>query len=199
MQSVVGAVYELEALRDVAPEAISEDVSRALGLLRGSIDDARRVISEMRAPVLDSMTLAQSLQMLAERFDRKGQCRVTADVRHIPGLSAQASAACYRVAREAMVNAVRHSRADSIAVRLTTGWTLEGRVLHLLIEDNGIGIEKAPVPAGDHYGLTMMEEQSAMLGGHMSVGSRSRGGTVVSISVPLAQGRNREKVVSIHA
>jgi signal transduction histidine kinase len=195
VQSVVAAVYELEALRDVAPEAISEDVARAIELLRGSVGDARRVISDMRAPVLDSMSLAESLEMLAERLDREGPCRVKAAVQHIPGLSAQASAACYRMAREALVNAIRHAQADVVSVSLAVEWTLEGRVLHLNIEDDGVGIEATRVSTGDHYGLIMMEEQAAMLGGDMKLGSRPSGGTLVSISVPMAQGRNREKVV----
>lgn len=197
VQSMVAAVYELEALRDEAPEAISEDVDRAVDLLRGSIGDARRVISEMRPPVLDSMSLAESLQMLAERFDREVPCRVKAEAQHIPGLSGQANVACYRMAREALVNAIRHAGADVIRVCLAADWTLEGRVLHLVVEDDGVGIENTRSLAVDHYGLAMMEEQAAMLGGHMTVGPRSGGGTLVSISVPLAQGHNREKVASV--
>jgi signal transduction histidine kinase len=195
VQSVVAAVYELEALRDDAPDVLSEDIDRTVDLLRRSIGDARRVISEMRAPVLDSMSLAESLQLLAERLDREVPCRVKAKVQHIPGLSVQASAACYRMAREALTNAIRHASADLIEISLAAEWTLEGRVLHLTIEDDGVGIDSTRLPAADHYGLAMMEEQAAMLGGEMTAGQRPSGGTLVSISLPLAQGRNREKPV----
>jgi signal transduction histidine kinase len=196
VQSVVGAVYELEALRDDAPDALIEDLDRTVDLLRRSIDDARRVISELRAPVLEGMGLAESLQLLAERLDRQVPARVKADVRHIPGLSAQASAACYRMAREALTNAIRHASADVIKISMKAEWTLEGRVLYLTIEDDGIGIENTRPQDLDHYGLAMMEEQAAMLGGQMSAALRPGGGTLVSISLPLAQGRNREKVAT---
>jgi len=81
----------------------------------------------------------------------------------------------YRIAQEAVNNAVKHSKASSIRIRLgATGDRVE-----LRIADDGVGIPLSPVRKGG-MGLHIMEYRARMIGGTLTVGRGGKGGTVVS-------------------
>jgi signal transduction histidine kinase len=85
--------------------------------------------------------------------------------------------ALIRIAREAVVNAVRHGRAQSISVELTNG-----RGIHLSIQDDGVGFDPSRPHPG--FGLTSMKERAANLGGDLNIRSSPGGGTEVDVVVP---------------
>ncbi len=84
----------------------------------------------------------------------------------------------YRIAQEAVSNAVRHGKAKSITISL--GRT--GERLRLEVRDNGTGLP-ADVDQARGMGLRIMQYRAAMIGGSISVQSPSHGGTVVSCSI----------------
>jgi signal transduction histidine kinase len=86
----------------------------------------------------------------------------------------------YRVAQEALGNAVRHAHAHEIAIRIERA----PHGLRLQIHDDGIGFDPRHVdPRG--LGLTGMRERAALLGGRLRVASRPGSGTRVVLLVPL--------------
>jgi signal transduction histidine kinase len=183
VQSVVGSLYQLEALSDaVQPEAKGQ-FEEAVSVLRKSITDARRIIWELRPPVLEELGLAASLRALAGRTGSEGGVHVGVRVNDIPGLSDGEATALYKIAREALLNARRHSRADKIGLSLWEEGS-DGRSVHLRVEDNGVGFDRATTQFADHYGLAMMEEQAALLGGTLVIESIPLQGTVVEASIP---------------
>jgi PAS domain S-box-containing protein len=85
----------------------------------------------------------------------------------------------YRIAQEAVTNAVKHSQAGEILVRLEG---VSGQV-QLSISDNGIGIERRNKQG---LGLRTMEHRRALIGAALTVQRKGkRGGTVVTCTVPL--------------
>jgi signal transduction histidine kinase len=93
----------------------------------------------------------------------------------LPLLPAAIEVAAYRIATEAMTNAVRHSDATHVVVRVGCD-----EALSVEIDDDGSGSE--PWIAG--VGIAGMHERVAELGGRCSVGPSSRGGSV-RVSLPL--------------
>lgn len=86
----------------------------------------------------------------------------------------------YRIAQEALNNAVRHGRAQTITVTLAA----DDEALHLWVRDDGVGIpEKLPETSG--MGLRIMHYRARLLGGHLEVRRREEGGTEVHAAVPL--------------
>ena len=87
----------------------------------------------------------------------------------------------YRIAQEAVNNAVRHSRADQISITLSSG----GDKIVLEVIDNGVGIRQAPAmssktsgrPSG--FGLEIMDYRAGIIGGQLRVTRRDSGGTSV--------------------
>jgi two-component system CheB/CheR fusion protein len=87
----------------------------------------------------------------------------------------------YRIAQEAVNNAVKHSQASLILVSLRTR---DGRI-ELRVTDNGIGITASPSTSGG-MGLHTMEYRTRTIGGTLSVATGPNGGTVVSCLAPLS-------------
>ncbi|HSE24212.1 MAG TPA: sensor histidine kinase [Pyrinomonadaceae bacterium] len=88
----------------------------------------------------------------------------------------------YRIGREALVNAFRHSNANRIEVELEYG----AREFRLLIRDDGIGIAAEVMDQGraGHWGLSGMRERTTEIGGKLKVLSRTGAGTEVALSIP---------------
>ena len=87
----------------------------------------------------------------------------------------------FRIAQEALQNALRHAEAERIDVRLEDG----GGLLVLTVADDGRGFDPAAAGLrGRRLGLTSMEERAAALGGRLEVASAPGAGTTVRLEVP---------------
>ena len=95
-------------------------------------------------------------------------------------LPARIEASLYRIAQEALTNAIRHADARCLAVALT----IKPDQVDLLIEDDGRGFDAAHVPK-DRYGLVGLNERVKLLGGTMQIHSSIGEGTRLEVSVPL--------------
>ena len=95
-------------------------------------------------------------------------------------LPANVRVGMYRVAQEALQNAVKYSQAAHIQTHL--GWA--GGTLTLTIEDDGVGFD-VDAAWGKGLGLISMRERVQAMGGTFEIQSTANGGTRVSVSVPL--------------
>lgn len=152
--------------------------------LRDQTGDAvagiRRLVYDLRPPVLDDRGLLAALAEQAARFEHDG-LRVTLDLPDVlPALPAALDVALYRIALEAVTNVVRHARASScdIALRTEPGWIV------LLVRDDGRGLPPDHVSG---VGCASMRERAAELGDSVTVESRSAYGTGVTARLPLVQ------------
>jgi signal transduction histidine kinase len=135
--------------------------------------------------VLEGLGLADSLRALADRTDGEGPAHVGASVQDIPGLSQGKTTALYRIAREAVINAKRHARPGHIWLSLRQDEGHGGPLARLLVEDDGDGFDVASRRVDDHYGIAMMEEQAAVVGGSLRIVSEPGRGTLVEGSIPV--------------
>jgi signal transduction histidine kinase len=97
----------------------------------------------------------------------------------LPELSAGRQAAIYRVAQEAVNNAVRHSGAGEVCIRLLA----HQRSVLLEVADTGHGFAPQAPSAG--LGLPSMRERAATVGGKLTIVSGPGAGTVVRLTVPV--------------
>ena len=99
---------------------------------------------------------------------------------HLEPLPAAVEVAAYRIVVEAVNNALRHSRADSCAVRLRR----RSGTLEVEVRDTGNGLGTS----SDGVGLGSMRERAEELGGSCSISSTPGEGTRVLVSLPLTTG-----------
>lgn len=89
----------------------------------------------------------------------------------------------YRIAQEAVGNAVKHARASAVSIKLAS----DERALRLEIGDDGVGVADDAQHTGG-LGLRIMDYRCALIGGNLTVGRRDGGGTLVVCVVPRGDG-----------
>lgn len=184
VQAIVGATYLLEAFR--LSSRTEEVVTEAIELMRETVADARHVIWELRPPVLEEISLEESLVTLARHLDPVGVIvpEIVCDIRRMPPLPMDTSAVIYKIAREALLNAARHAGPRRIEMNLTTEDAAGGTEIRLTVRDDGVGFDPTQMGKDFHYGLSMMEEQAIMVGGEVAILSEVHKGTTVRVRIP---------------
>src|SRR5690606_23831768 len=136
---------------------------------------------------LQGRTLSRALAELCEQRNDDAAARVTfqleGDDRPLPSAL---EAGLYRIAQEALNNAIRHGSAATITVALSLG----DEDLALRVDDDGGGFEGARCAGGDEelaagFGLVGMCERVRLLGGVFDVQSAPGAGTRVQVDIPL--------------
>lgn len=204
-QGFVAVSVQLELvgqLMRASAEAAREQLERTQALVRSSLEDARTSIWELRSQSAEREDLAARLLRMAEEVvARSGASPAAGGVHGANGLDngrharvalqvsgtnhplgAGVERELMRIAREAVVNAVRHGHPENIALRLE----FEGRLFAMEIRDDGRGFAGSPADgASGHYGIVGMRERAAAIGARLNVESRSGEGTRVRLLLPL--------------
>jgi signal transduction histidine kinase len=171
-------------LSSMAPQLAAVDRDRldlALAELDGSAADLEASLTELRT-TLGGLRLDEAIGRRAAELQAASGVEIV--VRgEAPSLPTFVAVHAYRVACEAISNALRHAEPDHIAVTLRAG----RGILALDVEDDGLGM---PPPGGrDSTGLESMRARAQALGGRLVLDSRPRAGTRVQLEVPLRNGR----------
>jgi two-component system NarL family sensor kinase len=164
-------------------ERVQQVVRKALDLTRANLEETRRSVQDLRAAPLDGRSLAEALATLATEANSQGQVGVTfeqsGERRPLP---VRIETGVYRMAQEALTNALRHANARHVTIRLET----VPHRLKLRVEDDGQGFDSDTVQPG-HYGLVGMNERAKLLGGQLRLHSCSGSGTCVDVTIPLEE------------
>jgi len=99
----------------------------------------------------------------------------------IGGLPALVEESLYRIALEALNNALKHAKADQVSVSLIR----HKASVELMVCDNGVGFDPDTASAGGGMGLKGMQERADQIGGRLVLSSAPVEGTCVKVEVPL--------------
>ncbi|HEY6928926.1 MAG TPA: GAF domain-containing sensor histidine kinase [Thermoanaerobaculia bacterium] len=159
-------------------------VSRAAHLLRtvdGVQESLHRLAANLRPASLDHLGLVPALSQLVDNFSKSSGAKVELETIGLNDrLPESVETDLYRIAQEAVTNAVRHARAKEIGVVLQR---LDGRV-KLVVEDDGCGFDTASAGQGERLGLVGIRERAETLGGTLLVESSASSGTMVVVEAP---------------
>jgi signal transduction histidine kinase len=139
--------------------------------------ELRAIIDGLAPPDLEAAGLTESLRRYAALAGRAHGIPVAFTAADLGCLRPQTEAALYRVAQEALHNALRHAAAGTVRVRLGRS----GRRVTLDIEDDGHGF--APEAPSGGVGLASMRQRAANVGGALTIRSGPKG-TLVRMTVP---------------
>lgn len=138
----------------------------------------RRLLRQLRPADLDSLGLSAALQVLCAQRAWP-VCRFTGEP--ATGFGEAVDMAVYRVAQEALSNALRHAHATAVDVRLSA----TPQAVLLTVQDDGLGFD--PQAETDGLGLLGARERAAALGGRLTVTSAPGRGTRVELWLPLGE------------
>ena len=160
-----------------------DEARRLVGELRTetaqAIGDIRRLVYGLRPPALDELGLVGAVRQAATRLSHQGVTVLVAAPDRLPALSAAVEAAAYRIATEAVTNAVRHSGGRRVEVRIHA----DGQ-LHVEVADDGPIVEDGDEAWRSGVGLSSIRERAAELGGDLVAGPGPDGGLVLA-TLPL--------------
>lgn len=181
-------LVRLDTVAELLATARLREAAAELERLRASADDlyveVRESIAGLRAGVRE-VGLAQALRDYLEEFEERHGIVVEFQAGALPREQAPlAVLQLFRIVQEALSNVRKH--ADARHVWITCG-AVESDMLRLVIEDDGRGYEPPTATRAEPraFGLAIMRERTASLGGTFSVEPRPGGGTRVAVHAPL--------------
>lgn len=183
-QQITGTALALKALsrqlhQRGAPE--TEMLDRIAGMLNDGVSQAHELVRTLCIGSGNQVWLEAALRSLAERTDAKVPC-VFQCSEALPEITGPIARGLFRLAQEAVENAVRHAKAGKISISLQTA----DHHLVLAVLDDGIGFP-ADTDLGETPGCRMMQHRARMMGAAWRMERPQGGGTLVCCRVPLSK------------
>lgn len=164
------------------PEA--RELEELTELIRQADQQARTLARGLIPVELEANGLQAALLRLTRQTEQLFGIRcIFQSNKELPATDNMVATHLYRIAQEALNNAIRHGQAQTVTIRLAA----DPEALHLWVRDDGTGIpEQLPDTSG--MGLRIMHYRARLLGGHLEIRRREEGGTEVHAVVPLTGG-----------
>ena len=182
------AVSLARSARKLGPDAVEAKLGEIGAELARLASDAQALARELHPSLLENLGLEEALRSECETFAQRTGLEIGFESRDVPELlPREVSLVLYRIAQEALRNAVTHSGAARVRVDLEGG---DGDLL-LTVEDEGRGFASTEPASSGGIGLISMAERSRLVGAEFSVESRPGSGTRVAVRVrrvPIERG-----------
>jgi signal transduction histidine kinase len=167
--------------KDTSPQTLIELES----LTEETIENLRRTIRALRPIYLEDLGLVAALEMLSNETGQNSDLRVYfQSTGHERRLAADVELALYRMAQEALNNAVRHAKASQASLNIE----FTAQSVSVSIHDNGVGFDVPKSPTefapGRHFGLVVLYERAQLIGAELEIKSAPGMGTQLSICLP---------------
>ena len=187
-QGFTGIILQLEAAEqalDGDTEGVMQHLNRARSLARGSLNEARRSVWNLRPEALVQLSLVEALRQEVGIFTQTSNIKAHFDVSdHSRDLPPEVDVALLRICQESLANIKKHARASEVRVVLA----FDESEVTLSVRDNGIGFRPESIAdvAGKHrgFGLIGMQERARNLGGTFELQSDESKGTLVKVMIP---------------
>lgn len=157
-------------------------IRETLSVVDRTIDGIRRIIARLSPLLLQELGLIAAIRKEAKDLARDTGLKARVSVGEGVGrMPPETEAAIYRVVQEALHNVAKHAQAHNVTIEMS----LNNGELHLVIEDDGIGIQgKCSSARGRSFGLAGIKERIGMLGGRVRITSARGKGTRIEVGVP---------------
>jgi two-component system nitrate/nitrite sensor histidine kinase NarX len=191
-QTLASLRYKIRLFDDTMNVGDESVIWEELEGLENGIDDAylelRSLITHFRAPV-DGKGVVRSVERVIERFRRDTKLEVFFYHNwELGDLSRDAEIEVVRIVQESLANIRKHSKAETVRVLM---YSSEDGECSILIEDDGIGINddshQPDEEAGEHIGLSIMQERAERINGEIHFESEDGEGTLVQLSFQVTE------------
>jgi signal transduction histidine kinase/ligand-binding sensor domain-containing protein len=193
LQSFNGALLRFLAVSNLLParaEEAKQRIDNAIEQASNAITEGRDAVHALRSGGLTTADLAQPIGDFGKELLSGPTNEISPELRvqvegAVRDLNPMVRDEAYRIATEALRNAVRHAKATRIEVEIR----YDEQQLRLRIRDDGKGIDPGVVDPGHapgHWGLRGMRERAKLVGGTFEVWSKLDHGTEVELSIPAA-------------
>jgi signal transduction histidine kinase len=187
--SVTQALYSLNLYADATQLALSsgkmdvaaENLQELSNMAREAMLDMRTLIFELHPPILEKEGLVAALQTRLEAVEARSGIHTNIQVEDERRLPLPLETELYRLAQEALTNAVKHSKANEVTIWLR----FEDQRVSLEIMDDGIGFDMMIVKKSGGLGIKSMHERVKQIEGEITIESTPGEGTSVRVVVEI--------------
>ncbi|HET6929483.1 MAG TPA: ATP-binding protein [Candidatus Acidoferrum sp.] len=188
LQGFLGASLLLDASVEQVPadSPFKPSLSRALSLVHQAVDDGRKVLQGQQPTGNGSEGLDRAFMRLQDELSSARDVRLRILVKgKRRALASVVEEQIHRICREGVVNALRHSGATLIEVKVEYA----RRAVRVSVRDNGCGFDSTVVQSAwdSHWGLRSMHERATSIGADLRIWSRPGAGTEIEISFPATR------------
>jgi signal transduction histidine kinase len=173
---------KLKLYGEIDKKLLESQFQSMISLVDSSIQNVRKIATELRPQVLDDLGLVPALEWQTAEFQSrtKIQCTLDTNAEDVT-IDADRSTALFRILQESLTNVARHSNAKKVMVKLQ----VTKKSLSLTVTDDGKGIAEMNIPSLKSLGLLGMRERAHMLGGILTIKGQPGKGTTVSVELPI--------------
>ena len=183
-QSLTTLKLMIDMIKQALPsdqEDLRRQVEELEASVRKTLQGIRRLIADLRPPMLDDFGLVPTLKWLVQGFTQRHGIRVDLHKVHLlRRLPVEVETVLYRTIQEALANVAKHARAGLVNISLER--TAEHVVV--IVQDDGIGFDDRRSRRGA-FGLLGIGERLAALGGSLVIDSQRGRGTTLTMVIPL--------------
>ena len=169
-----------ENRKDLPPE-----VRRQVQELHQTVSDissnVHALSHELYSSIPDSLGLARSARSWCREFGKRRKMEIEFKSHDLPRLPQEISLCLFRILQEGLHNAAKHSGVKRVEVQLAEN---SGEI-HLTVRDSGQGFDIGAASQSPGLGLTSMKERVRLVGGTITIESKSMSGTTIHVRVPL--------------
>jgi signal transduction histidine kinase len=188
------AASAIEAGRAESETSSPPGTRNALAGLRQHLaalsDDVHRLSRQLHPAILDDLGLVETLRAECDRAAERGHIPIEFRSGALPtGLTKESSLCIYRIAQEALNNAIKYSQSPRISVALMS----DLEFVELEVRDFGVGFDAAGKENRPGLGLASMRERANLAGGELLISSNPGQGTTIQLRIPHSQNHETDQ------
>ena len=146
-----------------------------------TIKTVQRLTSQLRPEIINDLGLEAAIEWYTNDFAQRNKIRILFSMNSTINFSQEASLTIFRIIQESLTNIARHAKATKVEI----AFSKKGEYLNLSIIDNGVGISETDLQSKKSFGIIIMKERAASLGGSFDIYRNNDQGTVIKLILPI--------------
>lgn len=171
----------LKRMLALNPEKVARQVELVEEMAAAAQSEMRALLLHLRPAHLEGKSLEQGVTELLQELQTKHPLQMTWSISTMPDLPKGIEDHLFRILQEALSNALRHAKAKQIEVKLS----VVRNNIRLKVTDDGVGFSEDEQQKSSSYGMSLMRERVAEIGGVLNILSAPDKGTMIEVIVPL--------------
>lgn len=181
-------------LLDKDVDKVKLELQTLKNLIRGTIDDTRRLIYDLRPMSIDDLGLIPTIKRLVNKINSENDVNISIETYYEENIAEINSffvhkdknftVTIFRIIQESTNNIVKHAQAKNATIRIS----IKGNELFLDIQDDGKGINdisKLRVRENSGFGIPMLRERVKLVGGSLDIQAEKNKGTQIKVHIPM--------------
>lgn len=166
----------IQKKRDVRPDEIWDNIENITQLISSALGEMRILLLELRPENLTKADLSSILKHLTDAAAARTNARIQLNMKELEKLPAETKVGFYRIAQEALNNAIKHANSRNIRIDF---YSDQGQA-RLIIEDDGLGIQADEKREGTKMGMGIMRERAMEIHAELTIDCEPQTGTKIT-------------------